>query len=62
MTLPEPKEWLLDEENELRIEVDFDTKVKLRVRRRSPLFARDHDPRKGYLDSAHGSLILFAFI
>jgi hypothetical protein len=32
MTLPEPKEWLLDEENELRIEIDFDTKVKLRVR------------------------------
>ncbi|KAG9067261.1 Cleavage polyadenylation factor subunit clp1 [Linnemannia hyalina] len=31
MTLPEPKEWLLDEENELRIEIDFDTKVKLRL-------------------------------
>ncbi|KAG0049992.1 hypothetical protein BGZ83_005199 [Gryganskiella cystojenkinii] len=27
----EPKEWLLEEENELRIEVDFDTKVKLRL-------------------------------
>ncbi|GJJ71306.1 polyribonucleotide 5'-hydroxyl-kinase [Entomortierella parvispora] len=28
---PEPKEWILDEENELRIEIDFDTKVKLRL-------------------------------
>ncbi|KAG0325485.1 Cleavage polyadenylation factor subunit clp1 [Dissophora globulifera] len=31
MTQSEPKEWLLDEENELRIEVEFDVKVKLRL-------------------------------
>ncbi|KAF9941838.1 hypothetical protein BGZ67_003928 [Mortierella alpina] len=31
MTATEPKEWILDEENELRIEVDFEIKVKLRL-------------------------------
>ncbi|KAK3822824.1 MAG: Pre-mRNA cleavage complex II protein Clp1-domain-containing protein [Benniella sp.] len=31
MAFSEPKEWLLEEENELRIEVDFGTKVKLRL-------------------------------
>ncbi|KAG0368283.1 Pre-mRNA cleavage complex II protein Clp1-domain-containing protein [Gamsiella multidivaricata] len=31
MTQAEPKEWILDEENELRIEIDFDAKVKLRL-------------------------------
>ncbi|KAG0249492.1 hypothetical protein BG011_009254 [Mortierella polycephala] len=30
-TATAPKEWLLDEENELRIEIDFGTKVKLRL-------------------------------
>ncbi|CAO3569151.1 unnamed protein product [Mortierella alpina] len=31
MTTTEPKEWILDEENELRIEIDFEVKVKLRL-------------------------------
>ncbi|KAF9163443.1 hypothetical protein BGX21_008628 [Mortierella sp. AD011] len=31
MSQPESQEWILEEENELRIEVDFDTKVKLRL-------------------------------